>query len=91
MLFIFISLIMIYKYILISEGCGVEIVDTYGVIVSPHPVPNDLMCTWTLDAGEKASRGMVLKFLTLNLAQDSRTSPTTRSEDKFMVRCFTSC
>ncbi|XP_060599050.1 uncharacterized protein LOC132752703 [Ruditapes philippinarum] len=37
-------------------GCGVAIDDTYGVIVSPHPVPNDLMCIWTLDAGESASQ-----------------------------------
>ena len=64
------------------------IVDTYGVIISPHPIPNDLQCSWTLNAGESASRGMALKFLSLDLKGDTRTNPTVKSEDKFMASIF---
>ncbi|XP_053393501.1 sushi, von Willebrand factor type A, EGF and pentraxin domain-containing protein 1-like isoform X8 [Mercenaria mercenaria] len=69
-------------------GCGMDITDTYGIIVSPHPIPNSLKCSWTLNAGQNMSpsRGMVLKFYSLMLKEDTiGTNPGTKLEDKFMI------
>ncbi|XP_053393488.1 uncharacterized protein LOC123564875 isoform X1 [Mercenaria mercenaria] len=68
-------------------GCGMDINDTYGIIVSPHPIPNDLKCSWTLNAGQNMSppRGMALKFYSLMLKEDTRTNPEMKLEDKFMI------
>ncbi|KAH3747221.1 hypothetical protein DPMN_181643 [Dreissena polymorpha] len=73
-------------------GCGQNVSHHSGMIISPNimgVIPNNVMCSWTLDGGQRAGRGMSLKFYT-NFTSDPRITPGSRSEDYITVSNFTS-
>ncbi|XP_052236179.1 CUB and sushi domain-containing protein 1-like [Dreissena polymorpha] len=73
---------LVYK-----TGCGQNVSHHSGMIISPNimgVIPNNVMCSWTLDGGQRAGRGMSLKFYT-NFTSDPRITPGSRSEDYITI------